>query len=151
MIIRTFDPARRDDFKRLNVAWLQRHFTVEPIDERVLGDPEQEILAAGGEVLFALLDDQVVGTVALKSEGVDEFELTKMAVDERYQGRGYGQCLLETAVALARRLGKQRLILYTQTALKPAIALYAKNGFTSLKEFDRKYARCDTKMQKALG
>ena len=151
LIIRTFDPAWRDEFKRLNVAWLERHFKVEPIDERVLSNPEQEILAPGGEILFALLDDQVVGTVALKAEGADEFELTKMAVDERYQGRGYGQCLLETAVELAHRHGRKRLILYTQTVLKPAITLYAKNGFVSLKEFDRKYARCDTKMEKALG
>ena len=150
LIIRTFDPAVRDEFKRLNVAWLERHFKVEPIDERVLGNPEREILASGGEVLFAWLEDQVVGTVALKAEGTDEFELTKMAVDERYQGRGYGQCLLETAVDLAQQRGKKRVILYTQTVLKPAISLYAKNGFVSLKEFDRKYARCDTKMEKTL-
>ena len=51
--ILTFDPAYRDEFRRLNVAWLTRYFQVEPIDERVLGDPEGEILAPGGEILFA--------------------------------------------------------------------------------------------------
>ena len=146
----TFDPALRDEFKRLNVAWLERHFTVEPIDERVLGNPEQEILNAGGEIIFALLDDQVVGTVGLKAESADEFELTKMAVDERFQGRGYGQRLLETAVQFARQRGKRRVVLYTQTVLKPAITLYRKNGFVELRDFDRKHARCDAKMEKRL-
>ena len=62
----TFDPAYRDDFKRLNVAWLTRYFRVEPIDERVLGVPEAEILEPGGEILFAMLEGVMVGTVALR-------------------------------------------------------------------------------------
>jgi ribosomal protein S18 acetylase RimI-like enzyme len=150
LVIVTFDPSLRDEFKRLNVAWLERYFKVEPIDERVLSNPEQEILAPGGEILFAVLDGEVVGTVGLKAEAPDEFELTKMAVDERFQGRGYGQRLLETAVQLAARRGKHRVVLYTQKVLKPAITLYRKNGFTELTEFEKKYARCDTKMEKRI-
>ncbi|MFL6575527.1 MAG: GNAT family N-acetyltransferase [Povalibacter sp.] len=150
LVIVTFAPTYREEFKRLNVAWLERYFKVEPIDERVLGNPEEEILASGGEILFALLADRVVGTVALKAENLEEFELTKMAVDENYQGRGFGQRLLETAIEVASQRGKRRLVLYTQKVLKPAITLYRKNGFTELTEFDRKYARCDTKMEKSL-
>lgn len=147
----TFDPSYRDEFKRLNVAWLQRYFRVEPIDERVLGNPEAEVLAPGGEILFALLDGNVVGTVGLKIEDDDSYELTKMAVDERWLGKGYGQCLLEAAVDLARERGKRRVVLYTQTSLKPAISLYYKNGFVKLDEpLGGKYSRCDIKMQKVL-
>lgn len=148
MVITTFDPAHREAFKRLNVAWLERYFKVEPLDEQVLGQPESEILAPGGEILFAALDGHAVGTVGLKVEDADSFELTKMAVDERWHGRGYGQRLLENALELARALGKKRVILYSQTALKPAIALYRKNGFVELSEpLCRRYARCDIKMQ----
>ncbi len=148
LAIVTFDPALRDHFRRLNIAWLERYFKVEPIDEQVLGHPEEEILAPGGEILFALLDGQVVGTVGLKVEDDASFELTKMAVDERWQGKGYGQCLLETAVELARRRGMSRVVLYTQTALKPAISLYRKNGFAEMREpLCGRYARCDVKME----
>lgn len=148
MAITTFDPAHRDAFKQLNVAWLERYFKVEPLDEQVLGHPETEILEPGGEILFALLEDQVVGTVGLKVEDADTFELTKMAVDERWQGRGYGQRLLESALDLARALGRKRVILYSQTALRPAISLYRKNGFVeSTEPLNRRYARCDVKMQ----
>jgi GNAT superfamily N-acetyltransferase len=140
LTIISFDPTLRDEFRRLNVAWLERYFTVEPIDERVLGNPEAEILADGGEVLFALLEGQVVGTVALRLVDAETFE-----------SRGYGQSLLETALQVARDSGKRRVILYSQRSLKPAIALYYKNGFTDVAgPLDGKYARCDVQMEKVL-
>jgi putative acetyltransferase len=146
-----FDPSLRDEFRRLNIAWLERYFSVEPIDERVLGNPEAEILAHGGEVLFALVEGQVVGTVALKVEDEDSFELTKMAVDERWQGRGYGQCLMETAVQVAQERGKQRVVLYTHSSLGPAIALYRKNGFVDMPGAScDKYERCNVRLQLKL-
>lgn len=151
----TFDPCYRDDFKRLNVAWLTRYFKIEPIDERVLGNPEAEIIAPGGDILFAVLNNdaggrEVVGTVGLRPEGTSSFELTKMAVDERHQGKGYGQYLLETALALAHERGKQRMVLYSQTSLKAAISLYFKNGFVKSQEpLGAIYSRCDIKMERA--
>ncbi|MDY0064782.1 MAG: GNAT family N-acetyltransferase [Steroidobacteraceae bacterium] len=146
----TFDPALRAEFRRLNVAWLERYFRVEPIDERVLGDPENEILAHGGEVLFALLEGEVVGTAALKRERDHEFELTKMAVEERMQGRGYGARLLQAACAVARSRGARRVILYSQRGLKAAIGMYFKYGFTELPVQDARYSRCDIMMEKRL-
>jgi GNAT superfamily N-acetyltransferase len=151
MAITTFDPAHRGEFKRLNVAWLERYFKVEPVDEQVLSEPESQIVAPGGEILFALLAGAVVGTVGLKVEDEHSFELTKMAVDEPWQGRGFGQRLLEAALDLARERGRQRVILYTQTALKPAIALYRKNGFlASTESLCRRYERCDIRMERVL-
>ena len=146
----TFDARYRDDFKRLNVAWLQRYFRVEPIDEQVLSDPEREILAGGGEILFARLQGAIVGTVALKPESDASFELTKMAVDESWQGRGFGKRLLDIACERAKALGAPRVILYSQRSLKAAVTMYAKYGFTELPLIDARYSRCNVKMQKAL-
>lgn len=145
----TFDPRHRDEFKRLNVAWLSKYFRVEPIDERVLGNPEDEILRGGGEILFALVEDEVVGTVALKPEG-GIFELTKMAVDERWQGRGFGKRLLDAACELARERGAPKLVLYSQRTLKAAVAMYAKYGFVEVPLVDKRYARCNVKMEREL-
>lgn len=150
MQIITFASAFRDEFKRLNVAWLTKYFKVEPIDERVLGDPESEILAGGGEVLFAVLNGVVVGTVALKPEEAGNFELTKMAVDERWQGRGYGKRLLEAACALAKTRGARRVILYSQRGLQAAVTMYFRYGFSELPLNDPRYARCDIKMERVL-
>ena len=52
--IAPFHPALRSHFHRLNAAWLRKFFTMEAIDERVLSNPEGEILAGGGAILFAL-------------------------------------------------------------------------------------------------
>ena len=97
--IAAFHPRWRDDFRRLNEDWLRRHFNIEPIDAEVLGDPESMILTEGGEVLFALEGDAVVGTCALMAAGDGEYELTKMAVDESRHGRGIGRRLMQAAIA----------------------------------------------------
>jgi ribosomal protein S18 acetylase RimI-like enzyme len=143
----TFDPQYRDDFRRLNVTWLTRYFRVEPIDELVLGHPESEILARGGEVLFACLRECVVGTVALKTEEAGIFEVTKMAVDESWQGRGYGRRLLHAACELAKKNAARKVLLYSQRSLAPAIRLYQSYGFKEVPLTDQRYSRCDIKME----
>jgi ribosomal protein S18 acetylase RimI-like enzyme len=150
MQIVSFDPGLKDEFRRLNVAWLTRYFRVEPIDEQVLGNPEIEIIAPGGEVLFACWNGIVVGTVALKLEQTGAFELTKMAVDEPWQGRGFGRRLLEAAIQVARDRGATKLILYSQRSLVAAIHLYRRCGFEEMQLRDQRYSRCDVKMQLAL-
>jgi ribosomal protein S18 acetylase RimI-like enzyme/DNA-binding MarR family transcriptional regulator len=139
-----FDPALRDHFYRLNEAWLRKYFYVEEIDHRVLSDPETEIIARGGTILFAMLGDEVVGTCALMpeadgadAEGVDAegvdvkdtFELTKMAVDEQRQGLGIGRALMEAAIDEFRRRDGRRLFLETNSKLTPAVRLYESMGF----------------------
>ncbi|MFN9975612.1 MAG: MarR family winged helix-turn-helix transcriptional regulator, partial [Phycisphaerae bacterium] len=42
------DAKTRDNFRTLNLAWLEKNFTLEPIDEKVLKNPEQEIVSKGG-------------------------------------------------------------------------------------------------------
>jgi GNAT superfamily N-acetyltransferase len=76
-----------------------------------------------GAILFARLGSNIVGTVALKREDAATFELTKMAVDKRWQGRGLGRSLLESACRLAREL------LYSHRSLEPAIKRVPRAGF----------------------
>jgi GNAT superfamily N-acetyltransferase len=128
-----FDPRWRGDFARLNLEWLRRWFVVEPIDEEVLGDPESHILAGGGRVLFAVVDDgggeRAVGTVALRHDGEGVYELTKMAVEPGLRGTGIGRALLLAAIDAFRALGGRELYLESSSVLKPALALYATSGF----------------------
>uniref|UniRef100_UPI0021481077 bifunctional helix-turn-helix transcriptional regulator/GNAT family N-acetyltransferase n=1 Tax=Tahibacter caeni TaxID=1453545 RepID=UPI0021481077 len=143
-----FDPALRDHFYRLNADWLRRYFYLEEIDHRVLSDPEGELLAGGGEVLFALLGDEVVGTCALKVESPGVFELTKMAVEERHQGLGIGRRLLERAIEVFRERGGRTLFLESNARLKPALALYESLGFVHQPQLkpDSHYSRSDVYM-----
>jgi GNAT superfamily N-acetyltransferase len=125
-----FDPRWRADFARLNLEWLRRWFVVEPFDEEVLGDPERHILADGGCVLFALLDDaRSVGTVALRHAGDGVYELTKMAVEPGLRGAGIGRALLDAAIDAYRGLGGRELYLESSSVLEAALRMYESAGF----------------------
>jgi len=143
-----FAPALREDFYRLNEAWLRKYFYVEEIDHHVLSNPESEILQPGGEIFFAMLGEDAVGTCALMlaSEGV--YELTKMAVDEMRQGLGIGRALMEAAIAEFRRRQGRTLFLETNSKLTPAIRLYESMGFEHqpARKADSHYARADVYM-----
>jgi hypothetical protein len=53
---------------------------MEESDEKILNDPEKYILAKGGFIFMAELNDEIVGTCALLKIDDDTFELAKMAV-----------------------------------------------------------------------
>ncbi|HVG15915.1 MAG TPA: GNAT family N-acetyltransferase [Chitinophagaceae bacterium] len=137
-------------FKQLNVAWLQKYFIVEPIDEEMLGNPKHFIIDKGGAVFFAELDGEIVGTFALMKSGEVEFELGKMAVDESFQGQKIGHKMLEFAIQKAGALGGQTLVLFSNTKLTPAIHLYKKFGFIEVPLQSSEYKRSNIKMEKRL-
>jgi putative acetyltransferase len=124
-----FLPEYARAFRTLNIEWLERYFRVEPVDLRVLQNPEQEIIAPGGAILFARLGGEPVGTLALKHHGQGVFELTKMAVTPRSQGLGIGRRLLSAAVLRFHALRGARLYLESHSSLAPALHLYASVGF----------------------
>lgn len=123
-----FESRYRNDFKRLNLEWLQRYFKVEPIDEAVLGDPEG-LIRAGGHLFLARHRGRIVGTCALIVAGRDVMELSKMAVTAEAQGLGIGRRLIEAALARFQSLPCRRLYLETNSRLTPAITLYESVGF----------------------
>lgn len=116
-------------FERLNVEWLEKYFRVEPNDREILRDPEGTIIRHGGAILYALDSGEIVGTVALKHQGDQVFELTKMAVTSAHQGRGLGRQLLCAAVRRFAELQGETLYLESHSSLIPAIKLYESAGF----------------------
>jgi len=145
--IEEYKPEYRSSFKRLNLAWLEQYFYVEPVDEFVLENSETAILNDGGKILFAIRKDEVIGTVALKKMEQDCYELTKMAVDEKSQGAGAGKLLCRAAIEKARSLGALKVMLYSQTKLEAALAIYRKMGFIDIPLEEEKYKRADVKME----
>lgn len=126
--ITSFEPELAGHFERLNVEWLEKFFVVEPIDREVL-QSAAAIIDHGGDILFAWLDDEVVGCCALKHQGDQVFELTKMAVTAAAQGHGIGRKLMTAALARYRELAGTRLYLESNDSLTAAITLYESVGF----------------------
>ncbi len=134
-------------FKTLNEEWLQRLFVVEPIDQQVLSNP-QAIVDHGGEIIYALIDEQVIGCVALKHHGQAVFELTKMAVTAAYQAQGIGAILMQRCIEEFHHMNGKKLYLESHSSLKPAIKLYQRWGFVSMPHpFASEYQRSDFYME----
>lgn len=137
-------------FKRISQAWVEELFSLEPFDIAQFETPEETIIATGGTIIFAKLDDEIVGTVALYKSGEDTFEMIKMGVDPIAQGKGIGTLLAKTIIEHARVMGGKKLILYSNTKLKAALHIYNNLGFQSVTPETGKYERCDVKMEMNL-
>lgn len=160
-------------FVRLNRAWIERYFRIEPSDERIFADPAGHILRAGGYIFLALdegNDELNEGSDTL-NEGNDEpatapaaplgccaliphdggaWELAKMAVDPSAQGHGIGHALGSAAIRQARALGLTALFLEGNTRLAPSIRLYERLGFRAVPDYEAAYERCDIFMRLPL-
>lgn len=147
--IQPFDSRHQGAFERLNRAWIEKYFWMEPIDVEVLQHPNDHIINHGGHILMALVGEEAVGTVALKNVAAGIYEFTKMAVDENYQGRRIGLQLAQAAIEKGRSLGAQKIILYSNTRLEQAIRLYRGLGFQEV-PLDGPYKRSNIKMELAL-
>lgn len=137
------------DFERLNTAWLEKYFYVEPYDAEVLANPDIYIIGKGGVILLAEKDGEIIGTTALMYHG-DDLELTKMSVDERFQGKGIGKMLMEATLKRAREMKPVKIFLLTSSCLKVANSLYEKSGFVNvplLESDSTTYERCDVRWE----
>lgn len=142
-----FEPAYRDAIRRLNYEWLEKYFQLEEIDREVLSKPEEVILAPGGQIFYAWYDDQIVGTVSLMKIQDEVFELTKMAVNEAFQGLGIGKLLMEQCLDYAKRKGIKQIIIYSNRRLERAVEMYRKYGFIEIDLGPVLYTRADIKMR----
>jgi len=145
-----FTNALAANFAVLNKAWLTKYFEIEPLDDKMLGNPVKYYINEGGFIYFALLNGEIAGTIALLKVSDTIFELSKMAVDEKFQGRKIGNKLIDYVLQEGRRLELERIILYSNTLLGPAIHLYEKFGFKEVIGFKSEYKRANIKMELAL-
>jgi ribosomal protein S18 acetylase RimI-like enzyme len=142
-------PEHQPWFEKFNRDWIEKFFWMEPLDVEILQHPDEHIINKGGSIIFAMLDKEMAGTVALKYVASDVYEFTKMAVDEKFQGKKIGEALAWAAIERARTLKANKIILYSSTKLKPALALYRKLGFVEI-PVDGPYKRSDIKMELLL-
>jgi putative acetyltransferase len=151
MEIVDFHPDLGGAFRSLNEAWITEYFALEPKDLQALGDPQGEIVAKGGRILFVLEDGEAVGCCALLPSRGGGFEVAKMAVAAGRQGKGLGRALMAAAIEKARALGAARLYLETNSRLAPALGLYRSFGFREVGFAEpSEYGRADVAMELAL-
>jgi N-acetylglutamate synthase-like GNAT family acetyltransferase/DNA-binding MarR family transcriptional regulator len=141
-----YTPQYQQYFVDINIEWIEKYFKVEPMDEAMLNQAQENILDKGGRIYFARFEGEIVGTVALKKMSDDEFELSKMGVRPQAQGKQIGKKLVLHAIEEARKMGVKQLFLETNSILAPAIELYKKCGFHKVSLGPSPYERSDVQM-----
>ena len=120
------------EFIQLNEAWISKYFQIEQSDIELANNPSI-IIDNGGYILSLVANNKVVGVCALFNDGQGVYELARMAVAENHQGKGYAKALINKSIKKAKELQANKLYLISNTKLKPAIALYKKYGFKTVR------------------
>ncbi len=148
VVVVQFDPAYAKHFADLNYAWIAEAYGIEPHDREILDHPHEVIIAPGGQIFFAIAGDSVAGTVAMIPYGDDAFELTKMAVDPAFRGRGIGDKLMQACIDLTKSSRRRSIILESNTRQVAAIHLYRKFGFKDVPlDPNSNYVRANIRME----
>ncbi|TCC93173.1 bifunctional helix-turn-helix transcriptional regulator/GNAT family N-acetyltransferase [Pedobacter hiemivivus] len=144
-----YEDQYQNAFRALNEEWISTYFQMEEADYKALDNPKSYILDKGGKVFVALYNNEPVGVCALiKMNDPDyDFELAKMAVSPKIQGKSIGWLLGQAVVNAAKDLGASKIYLESNTALKPAINLYQKLGFKKVVGRSTPYDRCNIQME----
>ena len=125
---------------------------MEEEDLKTLQNPESYVMERGGEIFFAVLNDDVVGTAAMIQTSKGIYELAKMAVAKNLQGLGIGKKLLKRCIDYSKEREATVIFLITNDSLKPALNLYLSCGFVlNEQNDDNRYERGNTKMNLILG
>jgi len=144
-----YHPKFQSAFRTLNEEWISNYFKMEEADYKALDHPEEYILNQGGKILVALYQDEPLGVCALiKMNDPDyDYEMAKMAVSPKAQGKSIGTLLGKSVIEKAKELGASKLYLESNTILKPAINLYYKLGFEKITGRPTPYERCNIQME----
>lgn len=136
-------------FKELNMEWFEKFHLLEERDLVALNNPRESILDEGGVIYLALSENLVIGSAAVIYEH-GEYELAKMAVHKSHRGKGISKHLLNKCIEFARSKGARRIMLYSNSQLKSALALYRSYGFRDVALGDSPFATADVKMELIL-
>ncbi|WP_118952069.1 bifunctional helix-turn-helix transcriptional regulator/GNAT family N-acetyltransferase [Taibaiella helva] len=144
-----YQPRYREAFRSLNEEWISSYFEMEEADYKALNHPREYILDKGGKIFVALYREEPVGVCALirMNDPDYDFELAKMAVSPKAQGKNIGWLLGSRVVEAAKEMGASKIYLESNTRLKPAISLYYKLGFQKISGRPTPYKRANIQME----
>ena len=136
-----------NDFVYLNEEWISKYFSLEEADLKLASNPG-EVIENKGYIFSLVEENKVVGVCALFNEGNGVYELARMAVSPNYQGRGFGNVLMEACISKAQSIGANKVYLISNTKLDSAIKLYEKFGFVTIQKGQHPvYSRANIIMQ----
>lgn len=145
----SYEPKYKNVFKSLNEEWISNFFEMEDADRKALDNPKKYILNKGGKILVALYKGEPLGVCSLMKMDDPEYdyEMAKMAVSPKAQGKNLGYLLGKEVIKTAKNLGASKIYLESNTALKAAVNLYYKLGFQKISGHPSPYQRVNIQME----
>lgn len=131
MEIIKYQPKYKKDFVRLNKAWIEKYFKMEQEDYDVLNNVDH-LIENGAMVFFAVENDNVQATGMTMPLSNGDWEICKLGADNNYQGKGIGSAVFKACLEYAAANGAKRIIIVSNTILKPALHIYKKFGFKEI-------------------
>ena len=146
-----YDASFAKHFADLNYEWIAKYYGVEQHDREQLDHPDETVITPGGQIFFVLVGDEVAGTVAMIKIDGNSFELAKMAVAPKFQGRKLGDMLIRACIEFAKGRNAASIILESNTKQAAAISLYRKYGFKETPlDPNSQFARANIRMELVL-
>ncbi len=149
MLIRPVEPAEYDRVGALTVAAYEVVGAMSPEYREVLRDTASRVGIDGGEVLVAIEDGVVLGSVARSIGPSELFEydfpsqgdcgFRMLAVAPEAWGRGVGSALVDHCLAAFDAAGCTRATITSMTWMTRAHAMYERRGFVRWPELDVTY------------
>lgn len=148
----TYESRYQPDFMRLNLEWLDGYDLKESHDVAMLEDPEGMIINANGMLFLARENEEIIGTAGILQDHhhAQNYELVKMAVSPQHRGKGISKLLLDRCLQEARKLGAQKMILFSSSKLQTALKLYEQYGFKHVDVTDSPFETADVRMELVL-
>ena len=145
-----YEDKYQQDFRRLNLEWLEQYNLVESHDLEILDHPRENVIERGGFIFLLKEDDTIIGTAGLFKVNDEEYELIKMFVLPQYRGKKFGDLLLQQCIRKAKETNVPKIILYSNSRLQTAIRLYERYGFKHVDVIDAPFVTADVKMELIL-
>jgi ribosomal protein S18 acetylase RimI-like enzyme len=100
-----------------------------------LEDVEAHYFANRGTFLVAVLNDEIIGSGAVRHQDAHTAELKRMWLLEQYHGQGIGYRLITDLFSFARENGYSHMRLQTSPQQTRALAFYRRVGFKKIPNY----------------
>jgi len=137
-----FSPGDRDGTINLIDTLLKELRVIPNVEEKIDDEDLFNILkvySGRGNFWVAKINNEVIGTVAIREIDKDVAKLNRMFVLSGYHGGGLGQALFDVAIDFVRENGYSKVILNTHLLMHRAHKFYKKNGFKFVRQDQDKF------------
>lgn len=147
MKIIEYQSKYKEDFIRLNTAWIEKYFKMEQEDYDILYHAD-ELLQKGAMIYFAVEEETVIATCMVVPLHDSDWEICKLATAQNHQGHGTGNAIFKACMEYAIHHGAKRLVIVSNSMLKPAMRIYKKYGFREIPvDKTHNYQRADIQFE----